>query len=167
VRRIFIAGMVVLLSGCASLMSSLTEPPQYSQYSYVAQSKADPVIVFGGERDRYEFREFLVNIKDVVSNKCDDFIKTAFVGKNGFGGGEITKEISTPVGQAIAIRSEYYYMRKTCTPPVLMFTPQNGMHYSVDLLSDSDKCFLSVVQVDANGSKKQVTKLTKLPECVK
>ena len=145
--RILIAGMIVLLSGCAT-----------QNYSYVAQSNADPEIVFGSPTKFVESRQFLVNIKGATSNKCEDFTMAGDVGKNGFGG-------------AIAISSGYSNSTVSCHPPVFMFLPQNGKRYSVDILYDSlhgsSNCFLSIIEVGDNGNQKKITNLTKLPECVK
>ena len=158
--RILIAGMIVLLSGCAT-----------QNYSYVAQSNADPEIVFGSPTKFVESRQFLVNIKGATSNKCEEFTMAGDVGKNGFGGGDETAVIRTPAGQAIAISSGYSNSTVSCHPPVFMFLPQNGKRYSVDILYDSlhgsSNCFLSIIEVGDNGNQKKITNLTKLPECVK
>ena len=122
---------LILLSGCTTL----------PKYNYQSQSSTDPVIVFGdrfgGGSINSPARSFGIDTKDVLSNKCADFEVVGTTSNHWMRINSRTIQIRTPTGKAVVIRGNYSYssgsISASCSPPALLFTPKEGVNYSIDI----------------------------------
>lgn len=154
---------LILLSGCT------TAP----RYTYQSQTNTDPVFVFGdrfgGGSVNSPARSFGINTKDAAANRCADFEEVGTTSNHWMHLNSRTKEIKTPAGKAVTIRSNYLYSSGiiiiSCVPPPLMFIPNEGAIYSVDIDMIKRTCQLSIVRKSPNGQLEKVEGLTLLPVC--
>ena len=158
-HRIVLAVSVLMLSACA----------QIKPYTYTAQSDNDPQITFGdrfgGGKISSPARTFDVNFNDAVGNKCNDFVNVGTTSNHWMHVVPKTKVIRTPAGKPVAVRSLWGFSGSSCRPGVIMFTPENGEKYSIDIAFVSDKCYLSIVQVKPDGKFEEVKQKAILPDC--
>lgn len=158
-NRILLAVSVLMLSACAQL----------KPYTYTAQSDNDPQIIFGdrlgGGKVGSPARTFDVNFDDAVANKCSDFVNVGTTSNHWMHLVAKTKVIRTPVGKTVAVRSLWAFSNASCRPGVIMFTPENGGKYSIDIAFMSNKCYLSIVQEKPDGKTEEVKQRTILPDC--
>lgn len=155
--------LLILLTGCA------TTP----KYNYQSQSGADPQFIFGdrfgGGSVNSPARSFKINTTDAAFNKCTDFAYVGTTSNHWMHVVPKTVEIKVPTGKSVSISSGYNYSNgvttSTCTPPILMFSPQEGTVYSVDIETIASKCALSIVRKLPDGKQEPVSGITVLPAC--
>jgi hypothetical protein len=155
--------LLILLTGCA------TAP----KYNYQSQSGTDPQFIFGdrfgGGSVNSPARSFKINTTDAALNKCTDFAIVGTTSNHWMHVVPKTVEIKAPAGKSVSISSGYNYSNgfsnTTCAPPTLMFSPQEGTVYSVDIETVGGKCALSIVRKLPDGKQEPVSGITVLPAC--
>lgn len=159
-NKLILIALVSLVAGCAAV------PP----YSYNAQSETDPELIFGdrlgGGKIASPARTFDINTNDATANRCKDFVNVGTTSNHWSHVAAKTKQIRTPVGKSVSIRSFWLFGNTSCRPGVVMFSPQSNGKYSVDIGYVSDKCYLSIMQVANDGKLEEVKGVTVLPDCV-
>jgi hypothetical protein len=164
-KKILPLFLVALLSACAP----------FPKYNYQSQASPDPEFIFG---DRFgggsissPARTFDVNIVDPVQNKCDDYTRVGTTSNHWMRMAPKTIQIKTPAGKAVALSGGYLlstgYSSTSCLPPVIMFSPEDGATYSVDIELVDKRCKLSIVQRLPDGKESVVSGGTVLPVCQK
>ncbi len=158
-KRIAVVAAVFSLAACAQL------PP----YAYKAQSENDPEITFGdrfgGGKIGSPARTFAVNTNDATANKCKDFVNVGTTSNHWSGVAPRTRVIRVPAGNTVAIGSFWLFSNTSCRPGVMMFSPENGGKYSVDIEFAGDKCRLSIAQAKLDGKFEEVKGASFLPTC--
>ncbi len=158
-KRIAVIAAAFSITACAQL------PP----YAYTAQSDNDPEITFGdrfgGGKISSPARTFDVNTNDAAVNKCKDFVNVGTTSNHWSGVAPKTRMIRVPAGKTIAIRSFWLFSNTSCRPGVLMFSPENGGKYSVDIAFAGDKCHLSIAQSKSDGKFDEIQGASFLPAC--
>lgn len=161
--KTFLPLFLILLTGCT------TAP----RYTYQSQTNTDSVFVFGdrfgGGAVNSPARSFGINTKDAAANRCADFEEVGTTSNHWMRLKSRTLEIKTPAGKAVTIRSNYLYSSGiiiiSCVPQPLMFIPNEGAIYSVDVEMINRTCQLSIVKKLPNGQLEKVEGLTVLPAC--
>ncbi|MDF1819985.1 MAG: hypothetical protein P1U64_00330 [Alcanivoracaceae bacterium] len=143
--RVFIFLLVPILPGC-------------TYYNYVPASEDDPKITFGdrfgGDSVSSPARNFLINTAE--TDYCSDYKPTGVLSNHWSSfGRHKTRDFHVPRGTRIKLIGTYIYSGystiSTCRAGPISFSPEDGAHYSIDIVTAHGKCGISIVKIGPDG----------------
>ena len=135
-----------------------------SPYAYHSLSNQDPEFTFGGRPGFDGTRGFNLRVSESPIAECKDFTNIGTIA-NSSKMFDKNKKIRTPEGKVVTIRGILGFTGVMCNPKAMMFKPESGHMYSVDIGTVGNKCFLSVAEIEKSGSFTEVKNTTVLPDC--